>query len=416
MDTHWDDVQPEDYACDPVISTPSDIVSVTEGSSSSLICSAKGDPLPDIQWVADRKVLSNMSTIGDTMDHYTVVTVQNSSGVFSTLHLGVYSESHDTTYTCIATNPAATVQKDIQIVIGTDNPLDVIVKSGPQFYILMAVGIVLIFLILLLIVVVLCCWWRRRPLSRTPHTKVNGNTGGDHGNVMVVAPSNGNPVIKPARQYEQLPQKDFEMTTVGSTHGDFSAHQSFEEPLYGSVHQPIYVGARLAPVDEEAILEHYPPSPYLVPQAPSPSLTIQSNLTQTTTSQYPDILDNVRVPRTISPTQMSYQSLVYPPLGQDYRFSYAHPLDYSAGHPSEYSRTPVAYSTPQHHRPGYVTLPRRPRAPSWSGVPSPSLLIASSPTAPTKDTVYDTLGPRTTADGTSTTDLTRPGSYLRFYH
>ncbi|XP_037087859.1 leucine-rich repeat-containing protein 24-like [Pollicipes pollicipes] len=49
-------------------------------------------------------------------------------------------------------------------------------------------------------------------------------------------------------------------------------------------------------------------------------------------------------------------------------------------------------------RPGYVTLPRRPRTPSWAGgSPAPS------------DPVYDTLGPRTTVDGSSRLSLTSVG-------
>lgn len=69
-------------------------------------------------------------------------------------------------------------------------------------------------------------------------------------------------------------------------------------------------------------------------------------------------------------------------------------------------------------RPGYVTLPRRHRSPSWAGPPSAE--VAAPPPAPASecgdmrgegrlpyDPIYDTLGPRTTADGTSRTDLTR---------
>lgn len=60
---------------------------------------------------------------------------------------------------------------------------------------------------------------------------------------------------------------------------------------------------------------------------------------------------------------------------------------------------------------GYVTIPRRPRAPSWA-----SSAAASTPTGHLDDPlgvgrlcepVYDNLGPRTTADGSSVLSLTK---------
>lgn len=59
-------------------------------------------------------------------------------------------------------------------------------------------------------------------------------------------------------------------------------------------------------------------------------------------------------------------------------------------------------------RQGYVTIPRRPRVPSWSSAPTPSLL--EDPLSPIKaEPVYDNLGPRTTADGSSVLSLNKAG-------
>lgn len=61
------------------------------------------------------------------------------------------------------------------------------------------------------------------------------------------------------------------------------------------------------------------------------------------------------------------------------------------------SASPMAPVLPRH---GYVTIPRRPRAPSWSSGP---------PTSPTDglEPVYDNLGLRTTADGSSVLSLNK---------
>lgn len=61
------------------------------------------------------------------------------------------------------------------------------------------------------------------------------------------------------------------------------------------------------------------------------------------------------------------------------------------------SSSSMAPVLPRH---GYVTIPRRPRAPSWSSGP---------PTSPTDvlEPVYDNLGLRTTADGSSMLSLNK---------
>ena len=421
-DAHWADVSMDDFACAPTIQIPQSIVSVSVGFNSTLRCYSTGDPLPSLTWVAEKKVLSNMTSIGESSDTYVVYTAPSGLGIESTLYLGIYGDYHPLEYTCIASNQANTVEKVIKVVVGADTTSTITEQSRINLYVLIGIitAVLILFLILTIIVI---CWCRQISSRKTSHSKLNGNIG-DNGNVMVVASSSTvNPIGKPQRQYERLPQKDIEMTNVVAANASMEGpggHKSFEELNYPSSNTPTVYGdrARLPPLEEEGGANtHLYPSLYPPHDNSSPTLT------QLTSSQIPDLLDNARFPRTISPTQMSYQSLAYPPLNQDWRFSYAHPADYGVSSTvnggDDYARSPVAYSTPQHQHAGYVTLPRRPRVPSWSGVPTPSPHFVTnpllSPSVPPSETIYDTLGPRTTADGTSTTDLTRPGSRAALY-
>ena len=69
---------------------------------------------------------------------------------------------------------------------------------------------------------------------------------------------------------------------------------------------------------------------------------------------------------------------------------------------SPFSVTGVPIVTP---RQGYVTIPRRPRVPSWSSPPTNT----EHPLSPKSyDPVYDNLGPRTTVDGSSVLSLNKP--------
>jgi len=69
-----------------------------------------------------------------------------------------------------------------------------------------------------------------------------------------------------------------------------------------------------------------------------------------------------------------------------------------------YSRSQSPFSPVVLPRQGYVTIPRRPRVPSWSSAPTPTPmgdpLFKFEP-------VYDNLGPRTTADGSSVLSLNK---------
>jgi hypothetical protein len=85
-----------------------------------------------------------------------------------------------------------------------------------------------------------------------------------------------------------------------------------------------------------------------------------------------------------------------------------HPRSVSCDHTAA-QQAPGPYlpvQTGHQQRPGYVTLPRRPRA-SWAGqaqrdTPSPAFSLRDQ-----RDPVYDGVGPRTSADGSSSVNLNK---------
>lgn len=99
----------------------------------------------------------------------------------------------------------------------------------------------------------------------------------------------------------------------------------------------------------------------------------------------------------VSSTVPSFQSPLHSPI-------------YSGTLPYNRSQSPFGPRSAQPPA-GYVTIPRRPRVPSWA-----SSAAASTPTGHLDDPlgvgrlcepVYDNLGPRTTADGSSVLSLTK---------
>lgn len=104
-----------------------------------------------------------------------------------------------------------------------------------------------------------------------------------------------------------------------------------------------------------------------------------------------------------SSTVPSFQSPLHSPV-------------YSSGTlPYNRSQSPFN-SRPAHPASGYVTIPRRPRAPSWATVGSGASTPCGGAAVGLEDPlgvgrlcepVYDNLGPRTTADGSSVLSLTK---------
>lgn len=397
----WDSVSDDELACRPDLIVPQPEIPATLGQNASMTCRAKGDPLPQLKWVMHGRVLTNMSIIpfSQPEQRYVVNEVVEGGERWTQLTVTHVSDHDFTFYTCVADNLAGLVEKNISLVPAAPTQTEAITpQTGLDLYIIIAIVVGGLLLVILIIVLICCCVKKRKNNDPKPRP-VNGVASGnhiEHKNVMIV-----NPVEKPPRKYEKVPQTDLELSALNADPG---AHRSYDEVDYPEA-GPASHRTPLATLEEED------------DDIPSQDTTLPLDNTATShnamvdyMAHYPDLLDMTR-PRAVSPTQLSYHSLMAPQLTApgEWRYSYIHPADYS--------HYPVAYVPPQpvQQRPGYVTLPRRHRSPSWAG--HPTVEPETSPPPPPAsddgklvrfDPIYDTLGPRTTADGTSRTDLTRP--------
>ena len=394
----WKTLDDQDLACLPFIDVDRDKIELSVGSNASLLCTAGGDPLPKLTWVYNGHVLTNNTLIWYSNPERTYLVLNGiyHEKVWSNLIIRDISEDDLNSYNCVAENNAGLVDRNVTLVLKQPGAGGGVVDYNTTIIIAAAVAAAI--LVLLLSVLVCYCCWRRKHTKRRggKHPlKQNGSVGHhmDHKNILIV-----NPVEKPPRQYEKIPQTDVEMNTLAAPgSGGAGSHQYDGGGDYA--HQEIathYHPARLplATLEEEIDDQEMPGDV---------TLPLHSSVDQS--GHFPDLLDNARIPRAISPTQLSYHSLVYPcytsPNTAEWRYSYILP--------GENTHYPMGYtSTPQHqpsYRPGYVTLPRRPRVPSWSGAPSLNLEEEGEEQGGKVPAIYDRLGPRTTADGTSRTDL-----------
>ncbi|XP_066975237.1 uncharacterized protein [Macrobrachium rosenbergii] len=388
-----------ELACRPELVLAQTEVPVVPSQNASLTCRAIGDPLPNIKWVLNGRVLTNMSVIpySQPEQRYVLNEVVEGGERWSQLTITNVAEHDLTFYTCVADNLAGLVEQNVSLIAAAPTTTGAISpKSTLDLYIIIAIATGGVIVLIVIITLICCCLKKRKHREHKSHTKVNGSASGsliEHQNVMIV-----NPVEKPPRNYSKLPQTEVEMPTINSEAG---AHTSYDDVDYPDV-GPLPRQKHL-PTLEEEVDDDLPSQDTTLPleSTATPSHSIIADYM----GHYPDLLDMTR-PRAVSPTQLSYHSLVAPQFTTpgEWRYSYVHP--------AEYSQYPVAYVAPQiQPRPGYVTLPRRHRSPSWAGqttVEQESLVRPQDDGKVLFDPVYDTLGPRTTADGTSRTDLTRP--------
>ncbi|KAK7062959.1 hypothetical protein SK128_006808, partial [Halocaridina rubra] len=393
----WESIIEGELACRPELILPQTEVPVVRGQNASLTCRAMGDPLPQIKWVLNGRVLTNMSVtpFSQTEQRYIVNEVVERGERWSQLIITYVADYDLAYYTCVADNLAGLVEQNVSLIAAAPTLTGAMTpKSGLNLYIIIAIATGGLILLIVIIAFVWCCCRKRQHRKSKPTVKVNGVVTGshmEHKNVMIV-----NPVEKPPRKYEKVPQNDTELMELTSDPG---AHMSFDEVNYPeSGHMPHRKA--LATLEEEVDDDLQSQDATL----PLESSTASHNIVADFISHYPDLLDMTRT-RAVSPTQLSYHSLgpSQITIPSEWRYSYVHPED--NGH------YPVANVHAQ-LRQGYVTIPRRHRLPSWSGqilTEHETLLTAQDDEKlQIIDPFYDTLGPRTTADGTSRTDLTRP--------
>ncbi|XP_069960245.1 uncharacterized protein [Cherax quadricarinatus] len=399
----WETLSDVELACRPELIVPQSQIPVALGQNASMTCRASGDPLPQLKWVLHGRVLTNMSIIpfSHPEQRYMVKEIVEGKDRWTQLTVPLVTDHDLTYYTCVADNLAGLVEQNVSLIPAAPTlPGAVSPKTGLELYVIISIALGGLLLLILIFLLICCCLKKRRHHESKLRPKVNGVAGGnhiEHKNVMIV-----NPVEKPPRKYEKVPQIDFELTALSPDPG---AHRSYDEVDYPEA-GPASHRSPLATLEEED--DDLPSQDTTLPldSTATPSQCVLADYA----AHYPDLLDMTR-PRAVSPTQLSYHSLVAPQFTTpgEWRYSYVTP--------TELSHYPAAYVPPHQvqPRPGYVTLPRRHRSPSWAGTSMVEPDTASSPPPASEDgklvrfdPIYDTLGPRTTADGTSRTDLTRP--------
>ncbi|CAG0890233.1 unnamed protein product [Cyprideis torosa] len=418
----WSMIDSDQFACKPSIYLPQETVYVQEGANVTISCRVDADPPAQTRWTktdGGRILHGNMTKIPFSNQVY-VVEEEGSYSKWTNLTITKVNEQDLGQYTCVGHNFGGTYpQTSLPFWLGgEEGPSDSGIASG------IASLVVLILLILLL----LCRRRRSRGRPEKPKeikhngTVHNHDVGDDMGAYHKVS------MVKGSRAHVKegvATDSDMEMSTRRTGNGlkessvdeldleekaaemamiiQRDSYETYDGYNFGGNGAPPDTSAGSSASNRTAETasvhsDHPPPSynhhaplgpayhPLSSLQAPSPTPSSLRN--------FPDLID----------IQHQLQQMDRPTSSQaSYLLSHLLPRSFPPPSPSLASGAPtpepVVAVDWQHLRPAYVTLPRRPRhSPRWA-----SSTPLQSPVP--EESLYDTVGPRRTADGSSRLSL-----------
>ncbi|XP_055389867.1 uncharacterized protein LOC129618868 [Condylostylus longicornis] len=459
----WTEVPTEHFACKPKIIQPrtQSYIEATE-ENVTIVCRIRGIPKPDVFWLFNKRPLntneqriqirSALETFKKDYDHVLV----------SELTIIGLKSSDRGTYTCMTENRGGKDEVDIILALNVDKLIAGVPNTDSTSNLLLIICLVAITLLLLLIVIVLVlCWYCRkvRHYSKEATMSENGlitskfekpqNGSVLEGSVIMELQKSllteVNPVEKPPRrtELENIDGDDIheiEKTLLYET--PFASHDEETNSVTLSDTTP---RSRATYVDD-GCGANLPPdllsfSAQRVPQSPS----LQSSISNIPTDNrptyrksplsspvYQHVLPSCSLPSTSSSlpasngiygtAQTQFRTLQYP-KNRNFTIVTANTSNTNRNNESPFIPAPVVYP-PIIMKQGYMTIPRKPRVPSWtpsvtsplsefqpaSITQNPSIAGTDMSEASLTEPVYDNLGLRTTAGGNSMLSLHKIGT------
>jgi len=408
----WDKTSSLEFACKPDIKVQSEMVYAESGWNMTLSCHITGNPVPSMRWVLNGRVIhGNTTRLNHPGHQYHVSDIAlGPGGIERNFSLGIDNVQWDDQgdYNCVAINQGGMAEKNITLTFSHPTTwADISDPSSLQFILALAGS----FLLFIIIVIIFCCFCRRGRNAKKKDMTQNENLMSSYSD-----PAGEKLLPNQTTRFED--GEGMSMTNSADSYNISGAYPAPDliqtrmtalspgaESLYstgGNQHLPLLTGGGV---------QHLPPLPGHHPH----HMMHHSQ----------EFLNPVH----LMPVQRMHH-MHHDPTPSPFHRTATLPHNYtiSAGtlpHPHHHGQhggganqaRSVSYdhsNGPAAARPGYVTLPRRPRASvagygvvSRDGAPSPAFSYGG--TAEFRDPIYDGVGPRTSADGSSKLSLNQSG-------
>ncbi|XP_014363836.2 uncharacterized protein LOC106715126 [Papilio machaon] len=399
----WKELDSSDFACRPSIVYPTTKTTLRSSDTNvTLSCQVDGNPLPEVNWVLNAQIIDGTYRYqGEVKYLITQSNSENSKWVNLTIiDVGTTDNGE---YLCVAKNPGGVEEQSLILNIAPTTP-GIIVPPGMDNNMLpVLVGVSCAAAILLILLVIICyCCCRRRSSEKKKGDASNGEALIEGSVIPEMEKSlitAVNPVTKPPRRYDMPPtitNGATEMSELNKTlldNDSVFAHNDDEKRSLDFEQQTKRSQDALNVEYGRTDSRAYPPDLLSFPARAAQISPAASNA-----STVPDT----------SRLQINPVSPIHSPI-------YGVATNQNLFRTLPYSRSQSPFTAPITPpnippRQGYVTIPRRPRVPSWSSTASTQIL----PSTEAQEPLYDNLGLRTTADGSSVLSLNKAGLEQQF--
>lgn len=392
----WVDLDTDDFACKPKILYPPLGTTIrASNANTTLSCQVTGNPLPEVSWVLNSKIIDGSDTY---RRKYILVEGIDDNNKWLNLTITNIDGSDNGDYLCAAKNPGGVEEKKISLYVthmstGIKTPA---VIEGNMMPVLIGISCSAAILLILLIILCYCCC-RRRHSEKKKADNSNGEALIEGSVIPEMEKSlinTINPVTKPPRRYDAPPS----ITSGGTEMSELNKTLLDIDSVYNAAHDeekhsldfeidPSKRSNEMLNYGRHDVVA-YPPDLLSFPtRAPQISPAASSAST---------VPDTTRLPAQLNPASPIH-SPIYSTNPNLFRT-----LPYSRSQSPFTAPITPPVVTP---RQGYVTIPRRPRIPSWSSTASTQIL----PSSEAQEPLYDNLGLRTTANGSSVLSLNKTG-------
>ncbi|XP_026496108.2 uncharacterized protein LOC113400675 [Vanessa tameamea] len=397
----WKELDSSDFACRPSIIYPSTKTTLRSSDTNvTLSCQVDGNPLPEVNWVLNAQIIDGTYRYQGEIKYFvTQSNSENSKWVNLTIFDAGSSDNGE--YLCVAKNAGGVEERSLTLAIAHAPPGIVAPPGMDNSMLPVLIGISCTAAILLIILVILCYYCCRRRGSEKKNDNVNGEALIEGSVIPEMEKSlitAVNPVTKPPRRYDaplsissatemsELNKTLLDNDSVFAHNDDEKRSLDFDQHTKRSQDA---LNVEYGRTDGRA----YPPDLLSFPARAAQISPAASNA-----STVPDT----------SRLQINPVSPIHSPIyGMTTNQNLFRTLPYSRSQSPFTAPITPPVVTP---RQGYVTIPRRPRVPSWSSTASTQIL----PSAEAQEPLYDNLGLRTTADGSSVLSLNKAGLEQQF--
>ncbi|CAA9995431.1 unnamed protein product [Nesidiocoris tenuis] len=395
----WIEIESDAFACKPQIIWPKAKATVNaDGDHVTLSCRVAGSPLPEVNWVYNSRIISNETRTKYGDYRYVVRSSLGESYKWVNLTISNVRPQDRGDFKCVAKSKGGVDERNITLLVEPSSGTIGVVSYGDSWPLILG-SLIGLLAFLIIAIVLCCCLCRKREITPGKKSPVNGlSPNGDVTHHRIGATSEQekslltvNPVQKPPRRYESQ--------TPSNSGAEIS---ELNRKLLDD-------GSSIAPsgvADEDRSIE-------------STEATPNRSTDKLDDTYPPDLIAFPGRIQTASPAGSSSSAAIEGSGAGRHPLHMMHPAQsplhspiYNGFGTLPYSRSQSPFSPAVSvvlPRQGYVTIPRRPRVPSWSSAPTPSLLEDPLLSPIKAEPVYDNLGPRTTADGSSVLSLNKTG-------